>query len=135
MLDTTGSRDIALLVSIQTPTGQTRTGNGKTIVTPTLALWQDLPDGWQLRSGIGLAVATHPNEGPPEVLNLNLAMGKTLTTHEAAPFGDLTPYLSANLNQNLGGSRELTEVVLTPGIRFFLGMAHLLHSGLECASY
>jgi hypothetical protein len=121
MLDQTETRDISLLVSIQTPTGQTSTGNGKTIVTPTLALWQDLPAGWQLRSGIGLAVATHTGEGAHEVLNLNLALGKTLTTHEAAPFGDLTPYLSANLNQNLGGSRELTEVILTPGIRFFLG--------------
>jgi hypothetical protein len=121
MLDQTETRDISLLVSIQTPTGETKTGNGKTVVTPSLTLWQDLPDGWQLRSGIGLAVATHTNEGPPEILNLNLALGKTLTSHEAAPFGDLTPYLSANLNQNLGGSREQTEFILTPGIRFFLG--------------
>jgi len=31
-------------------------------------------------------------KGRDEVLNLNVAMGHTLTTHEAAPFGDLNPY-------------------------------------------
>jgi hypothetical protein len=66
-------------------------------------------------------VATHTNEGPHEVLNLNLAAGNTLTTHEAIPFGDLTPYLSANLNQNLGGGSDFTNFSLTPGIRFFVG--------------
>ncbi len=121
MLDQTETRDISLLLAIQTPTGETKTGNGKTIVTPTIALWQDLPAGWQLRGGVGMEIATHTGEGPPEVLNLNLAFGNTLTIHEDAPFGDLTPYLSANLNQDLGGSRELTEVILTPGVRFFLG--------------
>ena len=121
MLDQTETRDISLLLAIRTPTGQTRTGNGKTIVSPTLALWQDLPDGWQLRGGIGMDIATHTNEGPPEVFNLNLALGKTLTNHEAAPFGDLTPYLSANLSQALGGNRQTTQVTLTPGVRFFLG--------------
>lgn len=121
MLDQTETRDISLLVAIRTPTGESKTGNDKTIVTPTLAFWQDLPDGWQLRGGIGMDIATHTNEGPPEVLNLNLAAGKTLTPHGDAPFGDLTPYLSANLNQALGGSRETTQVIITPGVRFFLG--------------
>lgn len=121
MLDQTETRDISLLVAIRTPTGETRTGNGKTIVTPTIALWQDLPYGWQLRSGIGMDFTTHGDEGPSEVFNLNLAVGQTLTSHEAAPFGDLTPYLSANLNQDLGSRRDLTNVTLTPGIRFFLG--------------
>jgi hypothetical protein len=55
-----------------------------------------------------------------EIVNLNLAAGNTLTGHGATPFGDLTPYLSANLNQHLGRS-SLTNFSLTPGIRFFLG--------------
>jgi hypothetical protein len=54
MLDQTETRDISLLLAIRTPSGQSRTGNEKTIVTPTIALWQDLPYGWQLRSGIGM---------------------------------------------------------------------------------
>ena len=37
--------------------------------------------------------ATHNNEGPDEVLNVNLAAGNTLTSHEAAPIGDLTPFI------------------------------------------
>jgi len=55
-----------------------------------------------LRGGVGMDFATHTHEGPDEVLNFNLAAGYTLTTHEDAPIGDLTPYLSANLNQDLG---------------------------------
>ena len=43
------------------------------------------------------------------------------TRHEAAPFGDLTPYLSANLNQVLGSGPDFTNFSLTPGVRFFLG--------------
>jgi hypothetical protein len=121
MLDQTETRDISLLLAIRTPSGQSRTGNGKTIVTPTIALWQDLPYGWQLRSEIGMDFATHGDEGLSEVLNLNLALGQTLTSNEAAPFGDLTPHLSANLNQDLGSRRDLTNVTLTPSIRFFLG--------------
>ena len=65
--------------------------------------------------------ATHNNEGPNEVLNINLAAGNTLTSHEAAPIGDLTPYLSMNLNQFLGSGNNYTNFSLTPGIRFFVG--------------
>jgi hypothetical protein len=121
MLDETETRSISALVAIRTPTGQTSTGNGKTIVTPTLAIWQDLPAHWQVRGGIGMAIATHTDEGPHEVFNLNLAAGNTLTAHEAIPFGDLTPYLSANLNQDLGSRRKFTDFSLTPGFRFFVG--------------
>ena len=121
MLEETETRSISAIVAIRTPTGEIKTGNDKTTVTPTLAIWQDLPAHWQVRGGIGMDVATHTNEGPHEVLNLNLAAGNTLTTHEAIPFGDLTPYLSANLNQNLGGGSDFTDFSLTPGIRFFVG--------------
>jgi len=99
MLEETESRSVSALLAVRTPTGETKTGNDKTILTPTLALWQDLPAHWQLRGGVGMDFATHNNEGPDEVLNVNLAAGNTLTSHEAAPIGDLTPYLSMNLNQ------------------------------------
>jgi hypothetical protein len=49
-------------------------------------------------------------EGPSERFDLNLAAGNTLTKHAAAPFGDLTPYLSANLNQFLGSGPAFTNV-------------------------
>jgi len=75
--------------------------------------------------------ATHSGEGPNEVLDLNLAAGKTLTTHEAAPFGDLTPYLSANLNQDLGSGSNFTNFNLTPGVRFFLGYHTYFITGVE----
>src|SRR5262249_51745087 len=121
MLDETETRSVSAIVAIRTPTGQTSTGNGKTIVTPTLAVWQDLPAAWQVRGGTGMDVATHAGEGPHEVLNFNLAAGNTLTRHDTLPFGDLTPYLSANLNQDLGSGKNFTDFSLTPGVRFFGG--------------
>jgi hypothetical protein len=121
MLEETETLSLSALLAIRTPTGETKTGNGKTILTPSLAFWQDLPAHWQLRGGIGMDFATHSGEGPDEVFDLNLAAGNTLTTHKAAPFGDLTPYLSANLNQNLGSGSNFTNFSLTPGVRFFLG--------------
>jgi hypothetical protein len=41
--------------------------------------------------------------------------------HDAIPFGDLTPYLSTNVNQDLGSGKNFTDFSLTPGIRFFVG--------------
>jgi hypothetical protein len=115
MLEETESRSVSALLAIRAPTGETKTGNDKTILTPTLALWQDLPAHWQLRGGVGMDFATHNNEGPDEVLNVNLAAGNTLTSHEAAPIGDLTPYLSMNLNQFLGSGNNYTNFSLTRG--------------------
>ena len=120
MLEETETLSLSALLAIRTPTGETKTHNDKTILTPSLALWQDLPAGWQLRGGVGADIATHGGEGFDEIFDLNLATGKTLTRHGAAPFGDLTPYLSGNLNQFLGRS-SFTNVSLTPGVRFFLG--------------
>jgi hypothetical protein len=121
MLDETETRSVSALLAIRTPTGESKTGNGKTILTPSVAFWQDLPAHWQLRGGIGMDFATHTQEGAAEILNINLAAGNTLSSHQAAPFGDLTPYLSLNLNQNLGSSKDFTNFSITPGIRFFLG--------------
>jgi len=61
------------------------------------------------------------------VLNLNLAAGNTLTMHEAIPFGDLTPYLSANVNQDLGSGKNFTDFSLTPGGPLFRRLAYLFH--------
>ena len=131
MLDETETRSVSALLAIRTPTGETKTGNGKTILTPTLALWQDLPAHWQLRGGIGMDFATHSDEGPDEILNINLAAGNTLTSHGAAPFADLTPYLSANLNQDLGSGKDFTNFSITPGIRFFLGWHTYFITGVD----
>jgi hypothetical protein len=120
MLEETETISLSALLAIRTPTGETKTHNDKTILTPSFAIWQDLPAGWQWRGGVGMDFATHGGEGFDEIFDLNLAAGKTLTRHDAAPFGDLTPYLSANLNQFLGSS-AFTNFSLTPGIRFFLG--------------
>ena len=132
MLEETETLSLSALFAIRTPTGETKTINDKTILTPSLAVWQDLPAHWQWRGGLGMDFATHSGEGFNEIFDLNLAAGNTLTRHDAAPFGDLTPYLSANLNQFLGGSgTNLTIFRLTPGVRFFLGYHTYFITGVD----
>lgn len=131
MLEETETLSLSALFAIRTPTGETKTNNDKTVLTPSLAVWQDLPAGWQWRGGLGMDFATHGGEGFDEILDLNLAAGNSLTRHGAAPFGDLTPYLSANLNQFLGSGSNFTVFSLTPGIRFFLGYHTYFITGVD----
>jgi hypothetical protein len=133
MLEETETLSLSALFSIRTPTGETKTLNDRTVLTPSLAIWQDLPAGWQWRGGIGTDFSTNGRRGPfpDESFDLNLAAGNTLTRHEAAPFGDLTPYLSANLNQFLGGGPNYTFFSLTPGVRFFLGWHTYFITGVD----
>jgi hypothetical protein len=131
MLEETETLSLSALFAIRTPTGETKTHNDLTVLTPSLAIWQDLPAGWQWRGGVGMDFATHSGEGPSEIFDLNLAAGNTLTRHGAAPFGDLTPYLSANLNQFLGSGPAFTNFSLTPGVRFFLGWHTYFITGVD----
>jgi len=127
MLEETETLSLSALLAIRTPTGEAKTGNGKTVLSPAIAVWQDLPAHWQWRGAVGMDFATHGDftshraEGPDQIFDLNLAAGNTLTSEEATPFGGLTPYLSANLNQDLGSGSNFTNFSLTPGVRFFLG--------------
>jgi hypothetical protein len=127
MLEETETLSLSALLAIRTPTGEAKTGNGRTVLSPAIAVYQDLGAHWQWRGAIGMDFATHGDftthraEGPDQIFDINLAAGNTLTSHEATPFGDLTPYLSANLNQDLGSGSNFTNFSLTPGVRFFLG--------------
>jgi hypothetical protein len=127
MLEETETLSLSALLAIRTPTGEAKTGNGMTVLSPAIAVYQDLGAHWQWRGAIGMDFATHGDftthraEGPDQIFDINLAAGNTLTSHEATPFGDLTPYLSANLNQDLGSGSNFTNFSLTPGVRFFLG--------------
>jgi hypothetical protein len=125
MLEETETLELSALLGIRTPTGETKTGNEKSILTPTLAIWQDLPAGWQWPGGVSTDFKTHVGEGPSEIINLNLAVGNTLTRHEA-PFGDLTPYLSFNLNHHLGSGRN-TNFSLTQWNSFLSRIPHILY--------
>jgi hypothetical protein len=51
MLEETETLSLSALFAIRTPTGETRTVNNLTYLTSSLAIWQDLPAGWQWRGG------------------------------------------------------------------------------------
>jgi hypothetical protein len=150
------TEDLSLLfgLSVRVPTGEASTGNDKTNLFPFLAVWTDLGAGVAFRGGMGVEVPLNTPASPAPVLQpptgptgvtaatpagpgtpgatmvFNACLGQTLTKHEAAPFGDLTYFVCANLRQDLGAG-DRTLVTLTPGVRTHLGHNWFLIGGLE----
>jgi hypothetical protein len=119
-------------VTFRVPTGETKTGNDLTSVTPYTAFWADLGHAWQARGGITWEVPTN-NEGdqPASVLNVNLAFGKTLFEHTSPILPDFTPYVSFNYFQDFGHGLDSSEVTVTPGLRTYLGWNSYLIMGCQ----
>jgi hypothetical protein len=128
------SRDFSLStgLTVRTPTGTEISRGDRTTLLPFVAFWSDLGRGVSLRGGTGLDIAVDNNRGPDGAYIANLSLGQTLTHHEAAPLGDFTYYLAANLRQEFGeNSSDHTFLTLTPGIRTHLGRDWSFLAGYE----
>lgn len=124
MLSESQDRSLTAGLAIRTPTGTRPTGDDLLLLTPFVALWTDLGSGVSLRSSLGVEVPINDNARsllPDAVLVGNLALGQTLTCHDAAPFGDFTYYVSLNVRRDLGTANEHTFLSITPGVRTHLG--------------
>jgi hypothetical protein len=118
-------------LSIRTPTGSARSGDGgRASLTPQLQLWRNVADKWVVRGGFGVTAPTNHAAGNGPTLISQLAVGQTLLPHEKTPLGDFTYYVSANV-LNAFGSSLSTFVSLTPGFRTYLGKGWYLLGGLE----
>jgi hypothetical protein len=130
------SRDLtqSFNVAFRLPTGRTDNANGVAAITPTYEFWTNWWQGLVLRGGLGFFVP-YGHQSIDEVgarasFIANLAAGYYFTPHNAAPFGDLVFYLSANLLQTIDGPSKNT-VSLTPGMRTHLGGNWYLLMGVE----
>ena len=127
------TRDAALSaqVTLRTPTGTPRSGDGgRASLTQYLQFWTNVADRWVVRGGFGVTAPTNHAAGNGPTLASQLAAGRTLFPHEKTPFGDLTCYVSANVLNSFGSSPS-TFVSLTPGFRTYLGKDWYLLGGLE----
>ena len=79
-----------------------------------------------IRGGIGDLLPTR--EGGNTLIS-QLAVGQTLTKHDAPLFGDFTYYLSTVVNTPLPDG-DRTSVALTPGISTHLGRDWYLLAGI-----
>jgi hypothetical protein len=114
------SRDFSLStgLTVRVPTGADVTRDDRTTLLPFVAFWTDLGAGVSLRGGTGLDISLDHKRTADEVYVANVALGQTLTRHDAALLGDFTYYVSANLRQEFGeNSSDHTFLTLTPGVR------------------
>ena len=123
MLQETRNFSLSTELGVRIPSGDPEVGAGMGALTPKMNWWTNLGCGWSFRGALGF---DFPNHGVPAGaseadLLYNVAIGRTVTPHEATPFGDFTYYLSTNGRTNLDGANRTSVVTLTPGIRTHLG--------------
>ncbi len=124
MLAETRDLSLSAQVTIQIPTGSTRSSAGKAIISPALQFWRDIGNGWALRGAFNSSTGVN-KPGIGQTLVSQLAVGRTITPHDRPIFGDFTYYLAANIS-NQTAPKSLTTVTLGPGFRTHLGRDYYL---------
>ncbi len=109
------------------PTGSSRLGNSVFAAQPQINLWSDVGHGFSLRGRVAYEFA---DRGRPDTFALNAAVGRTITPHSDAPFGDLTFYVAGNWREPTTGVGK-SFVSITPGMRTHVGGNLFLLSGVE----
>ncbi len=105
------------------PTGPRDSGQGRTGLTPYLALWKDLGRRVGLHTYIGgeIPLAGYSRDAPDAVMQYALAPTITVTPRETPHLGDLTFFLEANGTTAVHGDTDgRTDVTLLPGARWLL---------------
>jgi hypothetical protein len=104
----------------RTPTGQTVNGNDINFITPSLEFWCNIAPRWVLRGSTGINIDTGRHTATSVYFN-NVAVGRYLTTKDAAIFKELVVHLSVStLSDVLGRKDYISDVYLGPGLRFGL---------------
>jgi hypothetical protein len=128
MLHETQDVSLSAGLGVRFGTGDLSTGTGQTRIFPQAQLWRDIGRGMVVRGGLGVDLATDETM-PPSAVVSQLALGRFITPHNAAPLGDLAYSLAFVMRNNLGASH--TFVSLTPGIRTYLGKNVFFLAGYE----
>lgn len=108
------------LLTERTPTGKTVNGNEINFITPGLEFWCNFAPKWVLRGGTGINIDTGRKSATDVYFN-TLAIGRYLTDKDAPIFKELVAHFAVStLSDVLGRKGYITDVYLTPGIRFGL---------------
>lgn len=118
---------------VRTPTGSRSVGEGRTSLTPYLAMWTDL--GW--RVGLHTFVGTEfplAGYGPGRadaILQYGIAPAKTVTPKNTPLFGNLAFFAELNGTTQLGGTNSQTTLTVLPGARWLLFKDFWVAGGYE----
>jgi hypothetical protein len=108
------------LLTERTPTGQTVNGNDINYITPALEFWWNFAPKWVFRGGTGINIDTGRTSATDTYMN-NLAIGRYLTGKDAPIFKQLVAHVVVStMTDVLGRKGHITEVYVSPGIRFGL---------------
>lgn len=128
------SRDLSFSsgLFIRTPTGRKAVGDGRTALTPYLALWRNLGHRIGLHTYLGAEFPLDGFGSPVPDAIFQYAIAPTITvTPKATPYlGNLTFFLEVNGDTNLGGDRH-TTITLLPGTRWLVVKDVWLAAGYE----
>ncbi len=125
MLAETRNLSVNAGAGLELPTGDRALGGSVLGVMPQVNLWADIGAGAAVR--VRVAYAFRDSDGDDGFI-ANLALGQTITRPEAAPLGQFTYYLSANLVEPDSGA---TFFSLTPGVRTRVGGNLFFLAGVE----
>lgn len=115
-------RNFSLLANLSNriPTGDSINGNGVSFVSPALEAWWNFGPKWVVRGATGINILTS-NRSATDVYFNNLSIGRYLTGKDAAFFKQLVVFGTVVTLSDVRGSKgSITDVYLTPGLRFGL---------------
>jgi hypothetical protein len=131
MLHETQDLSVSAGLGIRTPTGRRETVGDITSVFPNIQAWADLGRSVTLRGGFGVDVPFEAAPVPDATLLTNIAIGQTITPHDATPFGDFAYYLAINMRNEFSSAEDHTFFTLAPGVRMHLGNNYFLLMNYE----
>lgn len=108
---------------VRTPTGGRAAEQGRTSVTPYLALWKDLGHRVGLHTFVGgeIPLGGFGANPPDAVLEYGVAPTVTVTGKEKPYLGDLTFFVELNGDANLrGADHGASTVTVLPGTRWMV---------------
>ncbi len=107
---------------VRTPTGSRSVGEGRTSVTPYVALWKDLGlrVGLHTFFGAEFPLGGYEEGHPDAVLQYGIAPTMTVTPKDTPYLGNLTLFAEFNGTTDLGGRDGQTTVTMLPGVKWLL---------------
>lgn len=105
---------------VRTPTGGRSVGDGRTSLTPYLAVWKDLGNRVGLHTYLGneFPLGGYESTDPDSVLQYGIAPTVTVTAKDTPYWGNLTFFIEADGETNFGNGNSQTKVNLLPGARW-----------------
>ncbi len=111
---------VTAFLAERTPTGNTVNGNDINLVVPNLEFWWNFAPGWVARGGTGINIDTGRTSTTDTYLT-KVAVGRYLTNKDVRFFKQLVVWLAvATESDILGRAGHITDVYVTPGLRFGL---------------